>query len=102
MPRLLLPVALCIALGLALGPTLGCSVLTPAGAAVRESSGLGIEACEYIGEFVGRGTAPHDARIDALNAAGTAGATVVVWDEVGAPTWPTRGTYVSAKGYRCP
>jgi len=94
------------ALGAAVGLTavamIGCSTLTPAGAAVRESSGRGLEACEYLGEFVGRAPAPHDAQIDALNAAGAGGATVVVWDQVGAPTWPTRGTYISAKGYRCP
>ena len=87
---------------LTVAATIGCSALTPAGAAVRESSGLGLEACEYLGEFVGRAAVPHDAQIDALNAAGAGGATVVVWDQAGAPTWPTRGTYISAKGYRCP
>lgn len=80
----------------------GCTELTAAGAGVRESQGRGLEACDYLGEFVGRASDPHDAKIDALNAAGAGGATVVVWDEDGAPSWPTRGTYVSAKGYRCP
>lgn len=85
-----------------LSASAGCTELTPAGAGVRESVGRGIEVCDYIGEFVGRGGSPHDAKIDALNAAGAGGASVVVWDFDGAPTWPTRGTYVTAKGYRCP
>jgi len=100
--RLVLRIEKLGALGLVASAMLACSELTAAGAGVRESDGRGLEACEYLGDFVGRSGASYLARIDALNAAGKGGATVIVWDQVGAVSWPNRIGFISGKGYRCP
>jgi hypothetical protein len=91
-----------LARALVLAATISCTGLTAAGAGVRESDGRGIESCQYLGEFVGRAGDPHDARVDALNAAGARGADFIVWTDDDGRPWPTRSTFVYGKGYRCP